>query len=144
LYQITDVYEVLQLDGMIKACGLQQKGAIIALTGFFLICVPLAVVLIYVVKIDIYGYWIGLICAAVFINISLFILIQRFDWQSYATQVAAAVSLTALTRYGTNNQEEIPADKSLFELLKWKLICLSFLIILFTISILVSILTKLY
>ncbi|CAF1235216.1 unnamed protein product [Didymodactylos carnosus] len=143
--QIIDGYQGLQLDGMIKACGQQPKGAIIATIGFVLICMPVAVVLIYGAKIDIYGYWIGLFCAECFTNLSLFIIIQRFDWQSYATQITtAAVPSTALISYGTNTRVEISVDKSLFELIKWKLLCLSFFIVLFIISIVFSAFSSIY
>lgn len=36
------------------------------------------------VRIDIYGFWLGIIAAETVTNTLLFILIQRFDWKSHA------------------------------------------------------------
>ncbi|CAF1221645.1 unnamed protein product [Didymodactylos carnosus] len=72
------------MEGMVKACGKQAKGAIIAFLGFYAIGIPLAGVFMFVVKIDIYGFWAGYATGRVFTNILLFVLIKRFDWKHIA------------------------------------------------------------
>ncbi|CAF1300912.1 unnamed protein product, partial [Didymodactylos carnosus] len=50
---------VVSMEGMIKACGKQAKGAGIAFFGFYVIGIPLAAVFMFVLKIDVFGFWTG-------------------------------------------------------------------------------------
>ncbi|CAF0930976.1 unnamed protein product [Rotaria sp. Silwood1] len=83
LCQIWDGYNVIN-TGIVKACGKQKRGAMIAFFGFYVFGIPLAALLMFYVRIDIYGFWIGIIAAETVTNTLLFTLIQRFNWERHA------------------------------------------------------------
>ncbi|CAF3368391.1 unnamed protein product [Rotaria sp. Silwood1] len=56
----------------------------IAFFGFYVFGIPLAALLMFYVRIDIYGFWIGIIAAETVTNTLLFTLIQRFNWERHA------------------------------------------------------------
>ncbi|CAF0885948.1 unnamed protein product [Rotaria sordida] len=82
LLQIWDGYNVIN-TGIVKACGKQKCGAIIAFIGFYAFGIPLAGLLMFVVRMDIYGFWIGIIVAETVTNTFLFLFIQRFNWERH-------------------------------------------------------------
>ena len=72
--------------------GKQKRGALIAFFGFYLFGIPIAAVLMFFVRIDIYGFWIGLIAAETVTNTFLFILVQRFNWRRHADAALKRIS----------------------------------------------------
>ena len=46
----------------------------------------------FLVRLDIYGFWIGLIAAETVTNTFLFILVQRFDWKRHADAALKRIS----------------------------------------------------
>jgi len=81
--------------------GKQKRGAIIAFCGFYLFGIPIAAFLMFFVRIDIYGFWIGIIAAETITNTLLFILVQRFNWERHAK--AALIRINFNPKNATNN-----------------------------------------
>ncbi|CAF3525731.1 unnamed protein product [Rotaria socialis] len=94
--QLWDGYNVIN-TGIVKACGKQKRSAMISFLGFYVFGIPFAAFLMFSVRIDIYGFWIGVIIAETVTNIFLFLLIYRFNWESHAK--AALVRI----QFNTNN-----------------------------------------
>jgi hypothetical protein len=86
------VRESIVLLFFLDSSGKQKRGAIISFFGFYLFGIPLAGVLMFFVRIDIYGFWIGIIAAETVTNALLFILVQRFNWESHAKSALKRIS----------------------------------------------------
>ena len=50
------------LEGVIKAVGLQDKGAILTFVSVYLILLPLAVYFAFIAELGLIGFWIGSAC----------------------------------------------------------------------------------
>jgi len=86
--------------------GKQKRGAMIALCGFYLFGIPIAAFLMFFVRIDIYGFWIGIIAAETVSNTLLFILVQRFNWDRHAK--AALIRINFNPKNATANIATVP------------------------------------
>lgn len=86
----------------------------IAFFGFYLFGIPLAAVLMFFVRLDVFGFWLGIIVAETITNALLFILVQRFDWERHSK--AALVRITFNPKTATSEIatvagfEEKPVD----------------------------------
>ena len=72
------------LTRLVSSSGQQKRGALIAFGGFYLFGIPLAVYLMFYTRLDIYGFWLGIIAAETVTNTLLFILVHRFNWERHA------------------------------------------------------------
>jgi len=104
LLQIWDGYNVIN-TGIVKACGQQKRGAFVALIGFYLFGIPTAFILMFICRFDIFGFWIGIIVAETVTNTFLFILVQRFHWESHSNKALKRILLNS-----TNIQTENPVS----------------------------------
>lgn len=84
------------LDWFLLFCsGQQKRGAVISLCGFYVFGMPIAALLMFYVRIDIFGFWIGIIVAETVTNALLFTLIQRFDWERQAKAASVRIQFNA-------------------------------------------------
>jgi hypothetical protein len=133
--------------------GKQKRGAMIAFFGFYLFGIPLAAVLMFFVRLDIFGFWLGIIVAETITNTLLFILVQRFNWERHAK--AALLRITFNPKTVTTDIATIPTshdkpsepnvvissatdDTSWIKLIRTKLIVLLLLICVLIAGIVVS------
>ncbi|KAI3457447.1 hypothetical protein Pfo_014110, partial [Paulownia fortunei] len=68
------------LSGVTRGCGWQHIGVCINLATFYLIGMPMAVILGFKLKLYAQGLWIGLICGLVFQTIGLLLLTRITKW----------------------------------------------------------------
>ena len=92
---------------LLNFSGKQKRSAIISFCGFYLLGIPLAIFLMFFVRIDIYGFWIGIIAAETVTNILLFILVQRFNWERHASAALTRINFNPKT--ATTNISIVPA-----------------------------------
>jgi hypothetical protein len=152
---------VTLIERLLYSClsGQQKRGAFIAFCGFYIFGIPIAALLMFLVRIDIYGFWIGIIAAETVTNSLLFILIGRFNWKHHSDQ-----ALKRITMDSTNTLTEKASflavdnmsgavetdvkiktnDMSWFKLLRVKLIVLFLMILLLSVGITTSITIPLY
>ncbi|CAF2343498.1 unnamed protein product [Rotaria sp. Silwood2] len=113
LCQIWDGYNVIN-TGIVKACGKQKRGAMIAFFGFYVFGIPIAAFLMFYVRIDIYGFWIGIIAAETVTNTLLFMFIQRFNWERHAKAALIRIDFnpnnTAMVSTNDEKPDEINLD----------------------------------
>ncbi|KAK0586382.1 hypothetical protein LWI29_006005 [Acer saccharum] len=69
------------LSGTARGCGWQKIGAFINLGSYYLVGIPTAIVLAFVLHIGGKGLWLGIICALVVQVLSLFIVTVRTNWE---------------------------------------------------------------
>ncbi|CAL0312384.1 unnamed protein product [Lupinus luteus] len=79
------------LSGTIRGCGRQMIGATINLGSYYLVGVPVAIILAFVFHLDGKGLWLGIICAVVVQMLSLIIVIIRTDWDREAKKATDRV-----------------------------------------------------
>ena len=118
--------------------------------GFYAFGIPVAILLMFYFRIDIYGFWLGIIVAETITNILLFILIQRFDWNRHAEKALRRIALHQSENQTTTESifqtETLPKTNSetCFLLIGKKLLVLFILISFFIIGLVISSVTPLY
>ncbi len=70
----------------------------------------------FFVRIDIYGFWIGVIAAETVTNTLLFILVQRFNWERHAQ--AALVRINFNPKNATTNIATVSITDQKSEIIK--------------------------
>ncbi|CAF1175768.1 unnamed protein product [Rotaria sordida] len=83
LYNIFDGFNAIQ-NSILRACGQQKYAAIVSFIGFYIIGLPMAYIFMFIIHMDIYGYWIGMIVASSVISGILFVFIWRLNWNAMA------------------------------------------------------------
>ncbi|MED6136437.1 Protein DETOXIFICATION 16 [Stylosanthes scabra] len=74
------------LSGIVRGCGWQKIGAFINLGSYYLVGIPSAIVLAFVLHIGAKGLWLGIICALAVQALGLVIITVRTDWEREATK----------------------------------------------------------
>ncbi|XP_021727339.1 protein DETOXIFICATION 16-like isoform X2 [Chenopodium quinoa] len=79
------------LSGIVRGCGRQKIGAFINLGSYYIVGIPFAVLLAFVLHVGGKGLWLGIICALVVQVVSLFILTIKTDWEQEAKRARERV-----------------------------------------------------
>ncbi|KAL7138080.1 hypothetical protein ABFS83_10G138600 [Erythranthe nasuta] len=79
------------LNGIARGCGWQKIGAIVNLASFYIIGIPLALVLAFVFHLGGKGLWIGIIAAVFAQTFFLSIITLRTNWENEATKASARI-----------------------------------------------------
>ncbi|XP_052622083.1 protein DETOXIFICATION 16 isoform X2 [Lactuca sativa] len=79
------------LSGSVRGCGWQKIGAYINLGSYYLVGIPLAVLLAFVLHIGGKGLWFGIICALIVQVASLMTITIRTDWETEAKKAQERV-----------------------------------------------------
>ncbi|GAB4860997.1 Protein DETOXIFICATION 16 [Ancistrocladus abbreviatus] len=79
------------LSGTARGCGWQKIGAFINLGSYYLVGIPSAILLAFVLHIGGKGLWLGIICALIVQVVSLLVVTLRTNWEKQAKQAAERV-----------------------------------------------------
>jgi hypothetical protein len=79
--------------------GMQRYAALFLFIGFYLIGLPSAYLFMYVIHMNIFGFWVGMILAEALTNTLLFILIWNFDWNALSEQVQNRICFASSSIY---------------------------------------------
>ncbi|RZC90993.1 hypothetical protein C5167_028833 [Papaver somniferum] len=90
---VSNFFDGLQsaLSGAARGCGWQDIGAFVNLGSYYLVGIPSAVLLAFVLHVGGKGLWIGIICALLVQNFSLLIIILRTNWEQEAKRASERV-----------------------------------------------------
>ncbi|XP_040180538.1 multidrug and toxin extrusion protein 1-like isoform X1 [Rana temporaria] len=80
---------VATCGGILRGTGKQKIGAIFHAVGYYVICLPVAVSLMFAAKIGIIGFWLGVLLCAFLQCIGFLTFVFRIDWDK-ASQEAQA------------------------------------------------------
>ncbi|CAK8534216.1 unnamed protein product [Lathyrus sativus] len=80
------------LSGIARGCGRQEIGAYVNLGAYYLVGVPAAVVLAFVLHVDGKGLLLGIICAFVVQVFALMIITIRTDWEKETRKASYRIS----------------------------------------------------
>ncbi|KAL8056684.1 hypothetical protein ABFX02_04G135100 [Erythranthe guttata] len=79
------------LSGTVRGCGWQKIGAIINLGSYYLVGLPVAILLAFVLHIGGKGLWLGLLCALSVQVVCLFVIMLRTNWEQEAKKAKERV-----------------------------------------------------
>ncbi|KAL4320592.1 hypothetical protein AHAS_Ahas14G0025900 [Arachis hypogaea] len=85
------------LSGIVRGCKKQKMGAFINLGSYYVVGVPSAIVLAFVLHLETKGLWFGIICAFVVQVLSLMIITLRIDWEKEANITTGRVNNSGQT-----------------------------------------------
>ncbi|OVA14234.1 Multi antimicrobial extrusion protein [Macleaya cordata] len=80
------------LSGTARGCGWQKIGAFVNLGAYYLVGIPCAILLAFVLHMGGKGLWLGIICALLVQALSLLIITLRTDWQQEAKRAMDRVN----------------------------------------------------
>jgi hypothetical protein len=83
--------------------GMQRYAAVILFIGFYFIGLPSSYLFMFVIHLDIYGFWLGMIFGEMLINMTLFYLIWRFDWNRFSEEAQDHIRLTVPSIHPTTD-----------------------------------------
>uniref|UniRef100_A0A8B9HJC1 Multidrug and toxin extrusion protein n=1 Tax=Astyanax mexicanus TaxID=7994 RepID=A0A8B9HJC1_ASTMX len=78
--------------GILLGTGQQKIAAIANLLGYYLIGLPLSIILTYPAKLQIAGFWLGLLVAVFLLAIYFVVIIFRLNWKKMTEEVHLIVS----------------------------------------------------
>ncbi|KAL8150585.1 hypothetical protein V2J09_020393 [Rumex salicifolius] len=84
------------LSGVVRGCGWQKVGACINLGSYYLVGMPSAILLAFVLHIGGRGLWLGIICALIVQMASLLTITMRTNWEIEAKRAADRVHKSTL------------------------------------------------
>ncbi|KAJ4713474.1 Protein DETOXIFICATION [Melia azedarach] len=79
------------LSGTARGCGWQKIGAYVNLGSYYLVGIPCAILLAFVLHVGGRGLWLGIICALIVQVLSLFIITIRTNWEQEAKKATERV-----------------------------------------------------
>ncbi|CAI2365570.1 unnamed protein product [Moneuplotes crassus] len=102
-------------QGTIKAMGIQSYATVFALTGFWVIAIPLTALFTFKFHWGIYGAWGGLPIGLAFVGISYIFLVYRTDTTALAQKVSERIMKEAEGRGGNrfNTSKSVYSDSFL-------------------------------
>ncbi|KAI3874825.1 hypothetical protein MKW98_019398 [Papaver atlanticum] len=84
------------LSGTARGCGWQKIGAYVNLGSYYLVGIPSAVLLAFVLHVGGKGLWIGMVCALFVQGFSLLIITIRTNWEQEAKRASERVYNAAI------------------------------------------------
>lgn len=84
------------LSGSVRGCGWQKIGAYINLGAYYLVGIPCAILLAFVLHTGGKGLWLGILCALVVQVACLFIIMLRTNWEAEAKKAKDRVYDSAI------------------------------------------------
>ncbi|KAM0821533.1 hypothetical protein ACQ4PT_072134 [Festuca glaucescens] len=98
LIAVSNFFEGIQsvLSGVARGCGWQKIGACINLGAFYLVGIPAAYHLAFVLRVGGMGLWAGIICGSTVQVLLLLAITLRTNWQTEATKAKNRVFYSAM------------------------------------------------
>ncbi|XP_047074012.1 protein DETOXIFICATION 16-like [Lolium rigidum] len=98
LIAVSNFFDGIQsvLSGVARGCGWQKIGACINLGAFYVVGIPAAYLLAFVLRVGGMGLWTGIICGSTVQVLLLLAITLRTDWQKEATKAKNRVFYSAM------------------------------------------------
>jgi len=91
-------------NGILRGLGKQSHGAVINLTAYYVIGIPLGMWLTFSRNMQLYGIWTGLTVALVYAALVAAILVLRSDWDYEVEKVRA--------RFAADQADQAPSEET--------------------------------
>ncbi|KAG8388008.1 hypothetical protein BUALT_Bualt02G0080400 [Buddleja alternifolia] len=79
------------ISGSVRGCGYQKMGAYINLGSYYLVGMPMAILLAFILHIGGEGLWLGILCALLVQVVCLFVITLRTNWEGQANKAKERV-----------------------------------------------------
>ncbi|XP_038615058.1 multidrug and toxin extrusion protein 2 isoform X2 [Tachyglossus aculeatus] len=93
IYEVSTIMYMCVCGGVLRGIGKQAFGAIVNAVGYYVIGLPLGIVLIFVVRIGVIGLWLGMLTCAILATITFTAYISRVDWERAGTEAQQRAGL---------------------------------------------------
>ncbi|CAF1419154.1 unnamed protein product [Adineta ricciae] len=126
-----DFYHLSQAS-ILRACGRQYFDAIVSFSSYFFVGIPMGVLFIFVLHLNMAGYWFAIISSLIVTNIVFYIYIRKINWieQAERAQVNILSKKEAVPeRTSLLSDNAMKNELPIWNLLKKKL-CVFFLLFL--------------
>ncbi|CAF3950924.1 unnamed protein product [Adineta steineri] len=135
IFCAVDFYHLSQAT-ILKSCQKQYIDAIVSFSAYLIVGVPSGIFFIFILHLEMAGYWFALVLSLLVTNTIFFICIKRIDWKQQAenAQIQASDQPNLDDEASiliTNKKQQ---DAGVFDLIKYKLFFFVFLLILFIYS----------
>ncbi|UJR32258.1 hypothetical protein I4U23_019723 [Adineta vaga] len=130
-----DFYHLSQAS-ILRACGRQYFDAILSFLSYCFVGIPMGILFIFVLHLNMTGYWLALITSLIVTNIIFYIYIRKINWREQGERAQLNISNREVASERTlllpvnNTRNEL----SIFDLLKKKLFIFILLLLLFVLS----------
>ncbi|CAF1331745.1 unnamed protein product [Adineta ricciae] len=104
-----DFYHLSQAS-ILRACGRQYFDAILSFTSYCFVGIPMGILLIFVLHLNMFGYWLALIASLLVTNIVFYIYIRKIDWKEQAER--AQMNIASNTQDISDHTPLLPADNA--------------------------------
>ncbi|KAI9179181.1 ethionine resistance protein [Blastocladiella emersonii ATCC 22665] len=105
LYQFADA-AVAIINGALRGCGKQKIGAMFSMTAYYVLGVPLGVILTFVLKVGLPGMWIGLTSALFACFLGQIVYMWRVvDWHAEVAVALARVNESSNGKAGADEKQ---------------------------------------
>ncbi|XP_077331958.1 multidrug and toxin extrusion protein 1-like isoform X3 [Lithobates pipiens] len=98
---------VATCGGILRGTGKQKIGAIFHAVGYYVICLPVAVSLMFAAKIGIIGFWLGVLLCAFLQSIGFLTFVFRIDWDKASQEAQARAKERQQMVLSTNSNPTI-------------------------------------
>ncbi|XP_071981368.1 multidrug and toxin extrusion protein 1-like [Engystomops pustulosus] len=106
---------MITCGGVLRGTGKQKIGAIFHAVGYYVIGLPVGISLMFVVKIGLIGFWLGILLCALLQVITFLIFIFRIDWEKASQQAQARVKQRVRRTRDLHNKAAIYQGAALTE-----------------------------
>jgi hypothetical protein len=93
----------------VYSSGMQKYATIFLLIGFFVFGLPLAYILTFIVHMDIYGFWLGMIVGVGLIDVMLVVFVWHFDFDALSKTAHEHIRFDTSATFSQNS---LPLDTS--------------------------------
>ncbi|CAF4255506.1 unnamed protein product [Adineta steineri] len=135
IFCAVDFYHLSQAT-ILKSCQKQYIDAIVSFSAYLIVGVPSGIFFIFILHLEMAGYWFALVLSLLVTNTIFFICIKRIDWKQQAENAQIQVS----DQPNLDDEASIlitdkkQQDAGVFDLIKYKLFFFVFLLTLFIYS----------
>uniref|UniRef100_A0ACB8ECJ6 Uncharacterized protein n=1 Tax=Sphaerodactylus townsendi TaxID=933632 RepID=A0ACB8ECJ6_9SAUR len=115
VYIVFHLFEALcsSGSGILRGTGKQKLGAIFNALGYYVVGLPIVVVLLFVVKIGLIGLWLGMLICALIPSTCCIIYFARMNWKQAAEEAQHRAGLTP-KQLEDSNSAPLPAKAAPF------------------------------
>lgn len=89
---------------------MQKWTSIISGVLFVIVLFPVALITTFVLHLDVFGFWIGIITTEIFTNTLLFVLLYRVNWSACSEEVSKRVEKEAVERFSFESSTDNNID----------------------------------
>lgn len=89
---VLEVYFQVIVGAVVRGCGLQKLGSYINIVGYYVIAIPVGLILTFQYGYGLFGLWVGLTAGLMCVSSVQVIVLFRMDWNLQASNALKRVN----------------------------------------------------